>query len=259
MITAGVDAGNKYTRTVVLKDGRVLATGKVLSGFDQKKAAEESLGQALKETGLKKADLSYIVATGAGKAEVAFANSDITDVSAAARGAKFSCSTARVVVDVGAEEVRVAKVDQNGRVVDFAVNDQCAAGTGSFVEAMSRALEVSVEQMGALALQSTRTVPMNAQCAVFAESEVISLIHANTAREDIARAVLDAMAGRVISLVRRVGAEKDVVLTGGMANNPGFVKSMENGLAMKVVLPAGPDFIGALGAAATAAEKAVGD
>ncbi len=257
MITAGVDAGNKYTRVVILKDNRILAKGKVLSGFNQKKAAEDAFNQALKKAGLKETDLSHITATGAGRTEVAFANSDITDVSAAARGAKFACPGAGFVVDVGAEEIRAVKVDRNGRVIDFAVNDQCAAGTGSFVEAMSRALEVSVEQMGELSLQSTKKVPMNAQCAVFAESEVISLIHAKTAGEDIARAVLDAVADRITSLIRRVGVEKDLVLIGGMANNPGFVKSMEDSLGMKVVLPDGPDFIGALGAAVIAAERSV--
>ncbi|MCL2336454.1 MAG: acyl-CoA dehydratase activase [Firmicutes bacterium] len=241
---------------MILQDGLVLAAAKVPSGFDQQKAAAESFTQALRKAALQKTAVSYIVATGAGKTEVPFADSVLTDVSAAAKGAKCSCPTARTVVDVGAENVRVAKIDQYGRVLDFAVNDQCAALTGSFVEVMSRALEVTVEEMGVLALQSTKIVPMNAQCAVFAESEVVSLIHANTTIADIARAVLDAMAGRVISLVRRIGAEADLVLTGGMANSPGFVKSMAEGLAMQVVLPEAADFIGALGAAAIAAAKA---
>lgn len=255
MITAGVDVGNKYTRAVILKDGQVLSKGEVMSGFYQKKAADDSFNQALKEAGLKKEDVQFVMATGAGKAEVTFANGDITDVGAATKGAKFVCPTAGFVVDVGAEEGRAAKIDKNGRVVDFAVNEKCAAGTGSFVEAMSRALEIPVEQMGELALQSTKAVPMNAQCAVFAESEVVSLIHAKTAKMDIAKAVHDAMASRIISMVRRVGMEKDLVIIGGMANNPGFVKSMEDGLEMRVVLPAEPNFVGAMGAAVAAAEK----
>lgn len=255
MITAGVDVGNKHARAVILKDGQVLSKGEVLSGFDQKKAAGEAFNQALKEAGLQKEDIQFVMATGAGKAEVTFANGDITDVGAATKGAKFICPSAGFVVDIGAEEGRAAKIDRNGRVVDFAVNEKCAAGAGSFVEAMSRALEIPVEQMGELSLQSTRAVPMNAQCAVFAESEVVSLIHAKTSKMDIARAVHDAMASRIISMVRRVGVEKDLVLIGGMANNPGFVKSMEDGLEMKVVIPGDPNFAGALGAAAAAVEK----
>ncbi len=257
MITAGVDAGNKYTRVVILKDGQVLAKGEVVSGFNQQKAADDSFNLALQEAGLSKENVNYVIATGAGKTEVAFSNSNITDLTAATKGAKFICPTARFVVDVGAEESRVAKIDKDGRVVDFAVNEKCAAGAGSFVEAMSRALEIPIEQMGELSLQSTKTVQINAQCAVFAESEVVSLIHANTAKKDIANAVNDAMASRIMSMVRRVGVEKDLVIIGGMANNRGFVKSMEDGLEMKVVLPAEPNFVGALGAAVVAAEKAL--
>lgn len=256
MITAGVDVGNKFTRVVILKDGDILSKGEVISGFDLKKAADDSFGQALKGAGLKIDDIQFVMATGSGKEEVIFANGSITDVGAATRGAKFICPTAGAVVDVGAEEGRAARIDHNGRVMDFAVSDKCAAGAGSFVEAMSRALGISVEEMGGLSLQSTKAVPMNAQCAVFAESEVVSLIHARTAKADIAKAVHDAIAGRIISMVRRVGVEKDLVIIGGMAKNPGFVRSMEEGLEMKVVIPDDPEFVGAIGAAVAAVEKA---
>lgn len=256
MITAGVDAGNKFTKAVILEDGRVLAVSAVLSGFDRTAAAAEALVSALNKAGKGRDDVQHVTATGSGKNEVPFALSIITEISADARGALYLFPAVRTVVDVGAEEGRALKCNGEGRIVDFAVNDKCAAGAGSFIETMARALETNVEEMGALSLKSTRIIPMNAQCAVFAESEVVSLIHARTPREDIARAVHNAIAGRVISLVRRVGLQKDLVLVGGLARNDGFVRAMEEGLGVKVLVPEDPEYIAALGAALVAAQRA---
>ncbi|OAT85272.1 acyl-CoA dehydratase activase [Desulfotomaculum copahuensis] len=256
MITAGVDVGNKFTKVVILGDGRVLAKSAVLSGFDQAAASEEAMAAALDKAGIGRDDVQHITATGAGKNEVPFARSTVTEVGAGARGALYLFPAARTVVDVGAEEGRALKCNEQGKIVDFAINEKCAAGAGSFTEAMARALEIAVEEMGPLSLQSTRAVPMNAQCAVFAESEVVSLIHAKTPKEDIAHAVHDAIASRVISMVRRVGLEKDLALIGGLAYNAGFVRSMEEGLEVKAQVPEDPEYVTALGAALVAAEKA---
>jgi benzoyl-CoA reductase subunit D len=156
-------------------------------------------------------------------------------------------------VDVGAEEGRAIRVDDNGKVVDFAVNERCAAGAGAFTEAMARALEIPLEEIGPLSLTSTKAVPMNAQCAVFAESEVVSLIHQKTEKQDIARAVHDAMASRITSMARRVGVEPQVVLIGGVARNPGFVDALQRDLELELLVPDDPDFVSALGAALLAA------
>ena len=133
------------------------------------------------------------------------------------------CPTAQTVVDVGAEEGRGIKANAEGKVVDFAGNEKCAAGAGAFAESMARALQMTLKEFGEASLRSDKTIPMNAQCTVFAESEVVSLIHSATPKEDIAKAVLDAVASRVCAMVRRVGIEGDVVLIGGMVHNPGFV------------------------------------
>ena len=162
---------------------------------------------------------------------------------------------ARTVIDVGAEEGRGIKIEANGKVIDFAVNEKCAAGAGAFAEAMSRALEVSLEEFGQLSLKSDKSIPMNAQCAVFAESEVVSLVHAKTPKQDISRAVHDAIASRIVSMVRRVGINKDVVLIGGLAYNPGFVDALTRGLETEVSVPDNPEYIGAMGAAIVAAER----
>ena len=147
------------------------------------------------------------------------------------------------------------RLDENGKVVDFAFNEKCAAGAGAFAEAMARALETTVEDLGPMALQSDHPVPMNAQCAVFAESEGVTLIHAKTPRQDIARAVLDAIASRITSMVRKVGFERDIAVIGGVALNPGFVEAVKRGLEMDVHVPDEPQYVGALGAALLAAER----
>ena len=158
---------------------------------------------------------------------------------------------------MGADEARAIRVDERGGVVDFAINEKCAAGTGAFVEAMSRALEMSLEDFAKASLESTQVIPMNAQCTVFAESEVVSLIHANTPAGDIARAVHDAMASRVSALVRRIGVEDPVMLGGGAALDVGFVRSLSAALGeVDIIVPDNAPYLGAHGAALIAWEKA---
>lgn len=256
MITAGVDVGNKFTKVIIMKDGQILSRSMVLSGFDQKAAVADAFDRAVCEAGIGKNDVMFVVATGAGKGEVIYANETVTEVGADARGATFLVPTARVVIDVGAEESRAIKCYDRGKIVDFVINEKCAAGAGSFIEAMARALEVPLEEMGPLALKSNKSIPMNAQCAVFAESEVVSLIHAKTTKEDISKAVHDAIAARIISMARRVGVEKDLVMTGGVGNNIGFIKSLGDGLEMEVIVPGQPEFVSAIGAALMAADRA---
>ena len=134
-------------------------------------------------------------------------------------------------------------------MIDFVINEKCAAGAGTFVEAMARALEVKLEEMGLLSLKAERAVPMNAQCTIFAESEVVTLIHEKTSKEDIARAIHDAIADRITSMTRRLGIQRDVVLAGGVAKNIGFVNSLEKALGVKLLIPKEPEYVGALGAA----------
>jgi len=258
MNVVGIDCGAKYVKALVLEDDKIKAKSSVLSGFDQKAAAQEALDKALNEAGLKKEEVVHITATGTGKEEVTFANSMITEVGADAKAVNFLYSSVRTVIDVGAEEGRSIKVNKAGKVIDFAINDKCAAGAGSFTETMARALEVKLEEMGALSLKSLKSVPMNAQCVVFAESEVVSLIHAKHAKEDIIRAVHDAIADRIASMTRRIGIEKDVALVGGLARNIGFVDSLKRDLKQELLIPEDPEYSCALGAAFAAAEKAKG-
>jgi predicted CoA-substrate-specific enzyme activase len=255
MITAGVDCGSKNVRVVLVKDGEVVAQAIVPAGMDTAKAADEAYSKALAEAGIEAGDVEKVVATGAGRHEAKFAGDNVTEVGADAKGTIHLFPEARTVIDVGAEEGRAIKIDAQGKVVDFAINEKCAAGAGAFTESMARALEVKLEELGPLSLKSTQAIPMNAQCAVFAESEVVTLVHKKTSKEDMARAIHDAIADRITSMVRRVGVEEKIALIGGVAYNVGFVKSLEDDLETKVLIPDRPQFVGALGAALVAAGR----
>ena len=253
MITTGIDVGSKNVKVVIQEDGKVLGKGSVLAGLDMGAAITEAVDVALKDAGISRDKVGKLYATGAGRKEVKDADDERTEVGADAAGIAHLFPQARTVIDVGAEEGRAIRVDGEGKVVDFAINERCAAGAGAFTEAMARALEVPLEQLGPLSLTSTKAVAMNAQCAVFGESEVVSLIHQKTEKRDIARAVHDAMATRITSMARRVGVEPEVALIGGVAKNPGFVDSLQRDLEMKVLIPDDPEFVSALGAALLAA------
>jgi predicted CoA-substrate-specific enzyme activase len=258
MITAGIDCGSKNTKVVILKENNILATASVLSGFDQEESAQQALENAIKKAEIKREDIKHITTTGAGMEAIFFADDNITTVTADGRGVFFLFPSARTVIDIGAEEGLVVKLDEKGKVKDFGINEKCAAGAGAFIEAMSRALEVDIETMGELSLKSTKQIPMNAQCTIFAESEVVSLIHQKTSKEDIIHAVHDAIADRNTSMVRQIGIEKDVALIGGVANNIGFVEAMNKNLGFELLVPKNgvtPQYVSALGAALVAQDK----
>ncbi len=257
MVTAGIDVGSKNIKVVVLQDGGVVARGIASGGFEPDAVARGLLDKALGEAGLARDQVAHVAATGAGRNLVDFADSKVTDVTAAGRGANFLYPGATTVVEVGAEESRGIKTDGQGKVVDSAVNEKCAAGSGSFTESMARALGMTLQEFAEKSLESSARIPMNAQCTVFAESEVVSLIHSGTDRRDISRAVHDAIASRVASMVRRIKLEGEVVLLGGLAHNPGFVRCLRENLEVdNLRIPDGPEFVDALGAAVIAAERA---
>ncbi len=255
MVTAGIDCGAKNTKTIILQDGDIIGKGSVLTGFDQEKAIEVSMAQAVGAAGISREDIEKIGGTGSGSNSIKMADVLINDIKAMGKGAHYFFPNARTVVDVGAEDGRAAKLDEKGNPVDFAINEKCAAGAGAFIEAMARALSVTVEEMGPLALKSEKKIPMNAQCVIFAESEVVGLIHAKTNETDISKAVHDAMAGRIVSMIRQVGVHEDVVMIGGVARNPGLLELMKKELHVKnLFIPDVPEFGAAVGAAVVAAE-----
>jgi len=257
MHSVGIDMGAKTIKVVVLRDGEVAARALALAGFDAAANAESVMAVALQEAGIARADVRQVVATGVGRDEAPDKDRTIAEVGAAARAAIHLFPEVRTVVDVGAEEGRAIRCDERGGVQDFVVNEKCAAGAGAFTESMARALEVEIEELGPLSLTSTKTIPMNAQCVVFAESELVSMIHDNVPKPDMARAAHDAIAGRIISMVHKVGCRAPVALVGGVAKNVGFRASLERGLKVAdLCVPDHPEYCAALGAALSAADEA---
>jgi len=254
VITAGIDVGGKDVKVLLLKDKEVIAKTKAPGGFEQKRITEILLEQVMETAGLTRGEIAGIGVTGSGMKYALPHEAEITEIGAAAKGASFIFPSAKTVVDCGAEDARAMKCD-NGKAIDFVTNDKCAAGAGAFTESMARALDVTLEDFGRIALNSTRAVPINAQCAVFAESEVVSLINSKVAKEDISNAVNSALAERVTSMVKRIGIEKDVVVIGGLAKNGGFVEGLKKGFNTDIFLPEDPEYVGALGAALAASEE----
>ncbi len=247
--------GIQTVKVVVLKDGVVAARAKTFSGFEPTKAAEQAFAEALQTAGIKQDAVELVLATGSGMDMAPYSNGNVSMMGADARAGVNLFPAARTVIDVGAEEARAVKCDERGIMLDFVVNERCAAGAGTFIEAMARALEVKMEDMGPLSLQAERASPINASCVIFGESDVVSLIHRQESKPEIARAVFDAMADRVSSMVHRLGINPEVVLVGGVAKDVGFIASLKRKLGINILVPDNPEYVGALGAALTAASR----
>jgi benzoyl-CoA reductase subunit D len=255
VITAGIDLGTQSVKAVILKDGTVVSRGQAFSGFDPTKAAEQAVNEALKKAKLSLSDVEHVTATGSGMDMAPNANSTISMMGADAKVGVYLFPKARTIIDVGAEEARAVKCDDKGIMMDFVVNERCAAGAGAFIEAMARALEVKLEEMGPLSLKAERASPINATCVIFGESDVVTLIHRQESKPEIARAIFDAMADRVSSMVHRLGVNPDVVLVGGVAKDVGFIASLKRKLGVDVLIPEYPEYAGALGAALVAVNR----
>lgn len=247
----GIDIGAENTKIAIVDNGAVLSLVSVNTGSEQNAAVEKGIALALEKMGKSKKDIKKIKATGVGRKAIPdITKEEVSEISAAAKGALFFFPSSRVVIDVGAEEARAARIDNQGKIIDFAINEKCAAGAGSFVGAMAKALEVSIEELSKIALQSEKKIPMNAQCAIFAESEVVSLIHSGFTKADISKAIHDAIADRIAGMARRAGIEKDVVI-GGMARNIGFIDALKRALSMDILVCSNPEYVSAIGAAIT--------
>jgi benzoyl-CoA reductase subunit D len=255
VITAGIDLGTQSVKAVILKDGTVVSRGQAFSGFDPTKAAEQAVDEALKKAKLSLSDVEHVTATGSGMDMAPNVNSTISMMGADAKAGVHLFPKARTIIDVGAEEARAVKCDDKGIMMDFVVNERCAAGAGAFIEAMARALEVKLEEMGPLSLKAERASPINATCVIFGESDVVTLIHRQESKPEIARAIFDAMADRVSSMVHRLGVNPDVVLLGGVAKDVGFIASLKSKLGVDVLIPEYPEYAGALGAALVAVNR----
>lgn len=255
MVFCGIDVGARTIKVALCKDGRLVGKALRVAGLDLVDDVAATVDAALHDAGIGRSELGPIAATGSGREAVRDAKHQTTGITSAAKGIHRLLPEARMLIDIGAEEGRAIQVAQGGRVLNFVVNEKCAAGAGTFIETMSRTLEIAVDEFGPLALRSTKLIPMNAQCAVFAESEVVSLIHARTPKEDIARAVCEAMAGRIGSMSRRITLTPPIAVAGGVARNTGFLHALEQDLKADLLIAPDPEYVSAIGAAWIAAEE----
>lgn len=256
MITLGVDVGSLAIKAVILKDNEILVF-KIVPTDTEGEATKVILDEILAEAGLAFDELKNIVATGIGKREADYARDYSSEVTCDARGASYLFPEAGVVIDIGGQSCRAIRCNSRGDVMDFALNDKCAAGTGIFLSSMAKALEVNPEEMGELSLQSTDEVNITSMCAVFAESEVVSQIHHKVPKVDIIKGLHKSIALRIHGLANKVGLENQIVVIGGVAKNVGVVNCLEELIKQKLCVPEEPQIIGALGAAIIARERGI--
>ena len=227
-----------------------MVTGIILpTGAGAAVGAERALEEALKEAGLERGDLDAMVTTGYGRTAISEGDKSITEITCHARGAHFLDPSVRTVIDIGGQDSKVIRLDENGAVINFVMNDKCAAGTGRFLEMMARTMEMSLDEMSRMGLKYKEDITISSMCTVFAESEVVSLIAQNKAADDIVHGLNKAVAAKTAALVKRVGGEERYMMTGGVSKNESLVKTLEEKLGTTLVVHADAQLCGALGAA----------
>ena len=255
----GFDAGSKYTKCVIIdENGKILAAVTKRSRINPVLSAKDALDEAVSQVdGLNSAEeLTYLIGTGYGRNKVPFADENISEISCHAMGVHVTDPSVKAIIDIGGQDVKGIAIDTDGTVLNFAMNDKCAAGTGRFFESMARAFEMSLDEFSNLSLTAKNVIPITAQCAVFAESEVISLVGEGKPMEEIAAGIQLSVAKRCFVMAKKAGAADSVTLTGGCAKNEGLKKAIEKVLKINVVdLPTDPQLMGALGAAEYARQK----
>ena len=256
MYVLGIDSGSTSTNAVIMdQDRKMKAFSVVRTGAKSGESAEKVLEDVLEKAGLSREDISWIVSTGYGRVSIPFADENVTEISCHGKGAHYFNPQIRTILDIGGQDSKAIKLSENGEVKDFVMNDKCAAGTGRFLEMIARTLEVSLDELGTIALTSTEEIEITSMCSVFAESEVISLIANNKEKNDISNGVCNAIAGKAYGLLRRVGLEPGFMMTGGVAKNPGVVRAVEKKLGEKLYICEEPEIVGATGAALYALEQ----
>jgi len=256
MIVAGCDVGSLTAEAVIMSDGEILSSEIIGVRPKPEQSAKDVMDKALQKAHLALEDIDYCVSTGYGRERIPFARDNISEISCHGKGAHWLIPSVRTVIDVGGQDCKVIRVDANGKLQNFIMNDKCAAGTGRFLEVMAKTLEIRLDEIGPLSLLARNPVVITSMCSIYAQTEVAASIAQGAGRHDLAAGITRAMAERVNSLVVRVGVEEDVVITGGVAKNTGVVKSLEVMLRVNTKkFTVDPQIVGALGGALFAKEK----
>lgn len=256
----GCDVGSTYTKAVILdENGKMVANTTIRSKINAALSAEAAMNEVVAQVPELNGDvknLEYLVGTGYGRNKVATADENISEISCHAMGVHVTDPKVKAIIDIGGQDIKGIAIDTDGTVKNFAMNDKCAAGTGRFYEAMANAFEMSLPEFSNLSLTAKNVIPISAQCTVFAESEVISLVGEGKPMDEIAAGIQMAVAKRCFVMAKKAGASDSVTLTGGCAKNAGLKKAIEQVLKLKVIeLSTDPQLMGALGAAEFARQK----
>ena len=254
----GCDVGSTYTKAIILDEtGKMVANTTLRSKINSEVSAKLAMDEVLHQVGLGSSqELGYLIGTGYGRNKVPFADENVSEISCHAMGVHVTNPSVKAIIDIGGQDVKGISIDTDGTVKNFAMNDKCAAGTGRFYEAMARSFEMSLPEFSKLSLTAKNVIPITAQCTVFAESEVISLVGEGKAMDEIAAGIQMAVAKRCFVMAKKAGAVDSITLTGGCAKNDGLKAAIEKVLKLKVVdLDIDPQLMGALGAAEYARQK----
>ena len=253
--TLGIDIGSTASKCVMLADGKEIVAKSLISVGAGTSGPQRAISEVLEQAGKSKDEMAFVLATGYGRNSLEeIADAQMSELSCHAKGATFLFPQVHTVVDIGGQDVKILQVE-NGVMTNFVMNDKCAAGTGRFLDVMARVLEVKVQDLGMLGAQSTKQVEISSTCTVFAESEVISQLSMGTDKRDIINGIHRSVASRVAGLAHRVGIRDQVVMTGGVAQNSGVVKALEEALGHEVHISPLTQYNGALGAALFAYQK----
>ncbi|HKZ01420.1 MAG TPA: acyl-CoA dehydratase activase [Pyrinomonadaceae bacterium] len=253
---AGVDVGSTQTKAVIMKDGgKIVGRALVDTGANVIKASENAFSLACQDAQLDRRDVGFVVGTGYGRYTITFGNAQMTEISCHARGASHIFPATRTVIDMGGQDAKAISIGADGQVLDFVMNDKCAAGTGRFLANAADVMGISLDEVGPLSLAGTRPVKLTTVCTVFVESDILSYLSLGKKPADILRGVHLAIAKRTISLARRVSIEPKVTMTGGVARNLGMVQALEEVMETELQVSPEAHFMGAIGAALFALEK----
>ncbi|MBT3937712.1 MAG: 2-hydroxyglutaryl-CoA dehydratase [Candidatus Marinimicrobia bacterium] len=249
-LSAGVDVGSTQTKAVIINEGlEIVGRSLIDTGANVVQAAEKAYLNALNNSGRREEEVAYVIGTGYGRYKVTFGDTQVTEISCHGRGAVHMFPKTRTVLDMGGQDTKAISVSETGEIVDFCMNDKCAAGTGRFLGAASMALDIPLDKLGATALESEKPVKISTTCTVFAESEVLSWLGKGKKIQDILLGVHKSISSRSISLLRRVGLDDEITFTGGVAKNIGMVEVLNKNLASTMNVSDDYHFMGALGAA----------
>ncbi len=255
MITAGIDIGSISTKAAIVKDGILLGSVVIPTGYNVSKAGEKVFQILLDQLELNSGEVTSVVSTGYGRNRVEFADKAVTEITCHATGAYFLNPEIRTVIDIGGQDSKAIVIDENGRVMDFIMNDKCAAGTGRFLEVMARAMEIDLDEFGQISLSARSSARISSLCTVFAETEVISLISTGEPRSSIIAGIHESIASRVVAMGRRIKMEAPVVMTGGVAKNIGVVHAIGKKMDSDIAASEHAQTNGAIGAALLAGKN----